>query len=376
MKTALLIGHNDLRLFLRNRASFVWLFLVPMMFVYFMGFANRGPGGPAGVQPGVLIDNRDPGFLGARFVDALGAQGLRLISPTNAADAARGIRIPADFSTNILAGRQGKVEFFTVAGSGDAAAALVELRVVRALIALNSALIELAATGGNAPPTAAAIEALQQRPPIVALNARHAGRRPIPAGFNQSLPGVLVMYVMMNVLIFGATNLAQARQAGVIRRLAAQPIRRGALIAGKVYGLLLLAAVQVLVLLLAGRFLFHVDLGDHLGGILVVMLVYAWVAASLGVLAGSVVRAEDKVVGLCVLASLVMAALGGCWWPLEVVPDFARVLAHCVPSGWAMDALNRLITFGDTLLSAWRPLAVLTGFGLAANTLAARCFRI
>ena len=100
------------------------------------------------------------------------------------------------------------------------------------------------------------------------------------------------------------------------------------------------------------------------------------IAASLGVLAGSVVRAEDKVVGLCVLASLVMAALGGCWWPLEVVPDFARVLAHCVPSGWAMDALNRLITFGDTLRSAWRPLAVLTGFGLAANTLAARCFRI
>lgn len=375
MNAALLIGHNDLRLFLRNRSSLIWLFAVPVMFVYFMGFANRGPGGPASASPAVLVENHDTGFLGASFLDALGAQGLRILAPTNAADARRGVRVPPDFSANILSGRQGTVEFFSVAGSGDAAAALVELRVVRALIALNSDLIELGTADANAPPTADAVRALQQRPPAVELRTRHAGRKPIPAGFNFSLPGVLVMYVLMNLLIFGGTTVASERQSGVLRRLTVHPMSRSALIAGKVYGLMLLAAVQVAVLLLAGRFLFHVNFGDSLGGIVVVMLVYSWVASSLGVLVGSLVRAEDKVIGICILASLVMAALGGCWWPLEVVPDFARILAHSIPTGWAMDALNRLITFGGGLADATLPLAMLAGFGLAANGLAARFFR-
>jgi ABC-type multidrug transport system permease subunit len=183
------------------------------------------------------------------------------------------------------------------------------------------------------------------------------------------------MYLLMNLLIFGGTSVAWERRSGVLRRLTALPVGRGEIIGGKVYGLMLLALLQIAVVLLAGRFLFRVNLGDALGGILVVLLVYAWVAASLGVLVGSLVRAEEKVVGLCVLASLVMAALGGCWWPLEVVPDSVKFLAHCVPTGWAMDALHQLITFGGGLSAAKLPLAVLALFGLAANAAAAKFFR-
>ena len=125
-----------------------------------------------------------------------------------------------------------------------------------------------------------------------------------------------------------------------------------------------------------GRFWFKVNLGDQLGSILLVLLVYVWVAASLGLLVGSVVRAEDKVAGLCVLASLVMAALGGCWWPLEIVPDGVKVIAHCVPTGWAMDALHQLITFGGGLGGASTALGVLALFGLAANIAAVKFFRV
>jgi hypothetical protein len=46
-----------------------------------------------------------------------------------------------------------------------------------------------------------------------------------------------------------------------------------------------------------------------------------------------------------------------------------------VPTGWALDALHQLISFGGGLSDVTRPLAVLAGFGLAANLLAARCFK-
>ena len=98
MKRILDIGHTDLRLFLKHKSAYVWLFVVPLAFVYFMGFANRGPGNPYNRTPPVLIENADTNFLGRIFLDELSAQNMWLLSPTNRETAARVIRIPADFT--------------------------------------------------------------------------------------------------------------------------------------------------------------------------------------------------------------------------------------------------------------------------------------
>ena len=151
MRHVLAIGHNDLRLFLKSKTAYLWLFVIPLTFVYFMGFANRGPGDPANRKPPVLVENQDTNFLGRAFLDELGAQGLWQLDPTNRETAARGIRIPADFTSKVLAQEQTKVEFFRRDGSAEADAAIIEVRLVRALIAMNSHLLETA-TQTSAPP--------------------------------------------------------------------------------------------------------------------------------------------------------------------------------------------------------------------------------
>ena len=375
MKGALNIGHNDLRLFLRRRASLVWLFVMPMAFTYFMGFAVRGPGGPERPRPAVFIENNDPGFLSRNLLEELGEQGLRIVPATNRDEAKRGLRIPADFTERVLNKQQANVEFITVDGSGDAAAALIELRLLRALVAVNAHLVEHAVATGGKPPAEEALRKLIQREDPVTLDSKFAGHKPVPVGFNLSLPGNLVMYLLMNLMIFGGATVAAERRGGVLRRIMIHPVSRGALITGKVYGLILLGSVQIAIFLLFGQFVLHVNVGDHLPALLLTLLVYAWVAASFGVLIGSVVTAEEKVVGICLLVSLPMAALGGCWWPLEIVPDFVKLLAHLVPTGWTMDALHQLITFGGGFAKAKGAIGVLCLFGLVANVAAAKCFR-
>jgi hypothetical protein len=141
------IGHNDLRLFFKSkRAASVWLFIVPLTFVYFMGFANRGPGDPSNRKPAVLIENQDTNFLGRIFLNDLGAQGLWLLDPTNKEPAARGIRIPADFTDKVLRQEPVKVLFFKREGSAEADAAIIQLRLVRALIAMNGHILETASS--------------------------------------------------------------------------------------------------------------------------------------------------------------------------------------------------------------------------------------
>lgn len=104
MKRILDIGHNDLRLFLKSKSAYIWLFAVPLAFVYFMGFANRGPGNPYNRKPPVLVENYDTNFLGRVFLDELDTQGMWLLDPTNRESAARMIRIPTNFTSRVLAG--------------------------------------------------------------------------------------------------------------------------------------------------------------------------------------------------------------------------------------------------------------------------------
>jgi ABC-type multidrug transport system permease subunit len=323
----------------------------------------------------VLIDNRDPGYFGRVFLEELGVQGVNVVAPEQAGQAKRGIRIPADFTQCVLAKQKVNVEFFKIEGSDDQFAALVELRLVRALVALNAHLIENAAVHGGAPPTEEALQALIQSPNPVTLDARFAGRKPIPVGFNQSLPGIMVMYLLMNLMIFGGSLVAAERRSGVLRRLSINPVRRSELVFGRMYGLMLLAAVQIVYFLLVGQFVFKVNIGDHLAAVALVAFVFAWVACSLGVLVGCLVQAQDKVVGLCLLLAMPMAALGGCWWPLEITPDFLQKAAHAVPTAWALDGLHQLITFGGGLGGALPAIGVLAIYGLAANLAAVKFFR-
>lgn len=377
MKHAGLIGHNGLRLFLKSKTAYIWLFAVPLVFVYFMGFANRGPGDPANAKPAVLIDNQDTNFLSRVFLDELDAQGMRQVDDAHRKEAERGLRIPPDFTERVLNHEQSKVEFFQIEGSGAPQAAMIELRLVRALIAINSHLLEAASRHGtNVVLTEALLREVQRGTNPVSLDARFAGRKPLPSGFNFSLPGNLVMYVMMNLLIFGGAALAEERRTGILRRLMVCPVTRLDLVPGKIYGLFLLGLVQVAFFLLAGRLFFGVNLGANLPMVLLTLSIFAWVAASLGVLIGSVVKATDRVVGLCVLVSMLMAALGGCWWPLEVVPTTMKVIAHCLPSGWAMDALHQLISFGGGFAEAKEEIGVLALFGLGFNLAAVRLFRV
>lgn len=376
MKRILDIGHTDLRLFLKHKSAYIWLFAVPLAFVYFMGFAIRGPGKPYNRTPPVLVENADTNFLGRIFLDELTAQNIWLLDPTNRETAARIIRIPADLTANALQLKPTKLEFLKGDDSGEADTALIEIRLVRALIAMNGHLLE-AATQTNAAGTFTEkqLREIMARPNPVTLDAKFAGRKPVPSGFNFSLPGNLVMYLMMNLLIFGGSTIAAERRNGVIKRLMVYPVRRLELIMGKIYGLMLLGVTQILFFLLVGKFLFHVNLGMNLAGVALTLFVFAWVAASLGVLVGSLSAAEDRVIGICVFASLLMAALGGCWWPLEIGPPVMKTIALCIPSGWALRALHQLISFGSGFEAVLLPLAVLIAFGVAANLLAVRFFR-
>jgi len=109
--------------------------------------------------------------------------------------------------------------------------------------------------------------------------------------------------------------------------------------------------------------------------LLVVLVAWGGLAAALGLLLGNLARSDGQATAVGVLASNVLAALGGCWWPIEVTAPWMQRLALALPTGWTMDALHRLVSFQAGPASVTAHFLALTGAALAAGWAATRTFR-
>jgi ABC-type multidrug transport system permease subunit len=117
------------------------------------------------------------------------------------------------------------------------------------------------------------------------------------------------------------------------------------------------------------------DWGPDLGAVLLLLLTWAGLVASLAILLGNLARTEGQAIGLGVISANVLAALGGCWWPIEITPDWMQRLALFLPTGWAMDAMHQLAIFQNGAASALPHVAGMLLAGLLFGALAARRFR-
>ena len=280
--------------------------------------------------------------------------------------------VPENFTQRVLAGKQTPVTFSQPPGA--LAGELDQLRVARATYTVLADLAACLREGQT--PGAESFERFHQMPRALTLDIRPAGhRRETPSGFDQAVPGILVMFAMIVMLTSGAVSLIAEREQGIFRRLASTPLTRGEIFTGKWAGRLALGAVQIVFVVIAARVLFGMNWGPDLPMILLVLLAWAAVCSSLGLWLGTVARTDGQAIGLGVLASNLLAALGGCWWPVEITPPWMQTLASLLPTGWTMDALHQLISFRAGPSAVWPHLAALAGVALLAGWLGARRFR-
>jgi ABC-type multidrug transport system permease subunit len=177
------------------------------------------------------------------------------------------------------------------------------------------------------------------------------------------------------LLTSGGTMLVNERKQGLLRRLASAPVTRAEVVSGKLGGRMILATIQISAALLVGTFLFKMNWGPDFAMILVVLAAWAAFCASAGLLLGSIANSERQVSGLGVLTANGLAALGGCWWPIEITPQWMQVVQKLTPTGWTMDAMHKLISFQSGASSVLPQLALLLIASVAIAALAAKRFQ-
>jgi ABC-2 type transport system permease protein len=189
------------------------------------------------------------------------------------------------------------------------------------------------------------------------------------------VPGTMVMFTMLVLLTSGAIMLIVEREHGLLRRLASTPISPGSIVLGKWTARMAMGLVQIGFAMVVGRVLFRMDWGNSLPMVILVLVSLAAFNASLALLLANIARTQAQMAGMGVVATMVLAALGGCWWPIEITPRWMQSLALALPTGWTMDAMHRLVSFGYGAGSAVPHVAALSVAALAAGWIGTRIFR-
>jgi len=381
------IALNDLRRTLADRGAVMWMFLLPIVFATFFGLVTGGgSSNPADAQASLTVVDNDCGPVARRLIEDLAGQGVAIDELSQeqrdaSEEVVRTLVIPDGFSNAVLSGTQQTLRLEKEPGSSDEAGLVVQARIVAAIARLIGRTVE--ASEGleeSQPVPQQAYSDVMLPDDLVSVESRFAGNATTrPDGFAQSIPGMAVMFVMLVALTYGAATISAERANGQLRRLITTPVSRAEIVAGKIGGRFVIAAVQITTLVVVGVIanrLFGIAIGDRPFQMWLVLLLYGLVVAPLGIAVGGWFKEPDRAANVGVMATMAMAAFGGCWWPIEVVSKPLKMVALTIPSGWAMKALHGLISFGWGLSDLGTPLLALAAFGVFFTWLAARSLRV
>jgi ABC-2 type transport system permease protein len=370
IRKLLAIAWTDIKIEFSHRSELIFFLVLPLIFTTIIGVAlgNIGTFEPDDPRIPVLVVDLDEEVMAGELLDALRASTVirPVLRPADEAEAIFAqadvialLTIPSGFSQSLLAGETVEIDLQvhrqTMNGPAIEQAVSLAVRRVSGAVAIAHHSVVTAQSLQPFPSEAerqgyfqASLErarTLLDQPRARAETVRGEEREadPFPSGFKQSSPGQLVTWTLIT-LTGAAVVFVNERLGGTFRRLMITPSRKATLISGKILGRLLLGLIQMSLLVGFGAFVLGVDWGNSPAAIAILLVTFALAGTAFGVMLGTFARTRSQAGGLSVLFSMLLASLGGAWWPLEVTPPLYQAVVKVLPSTWAMIGFTDIIT--------------------------------
>jgi len=176
-----------------------------------------------------------------------------------------------------------------------------------------------------------------------------------------SSAGQLITWVFIPLFAISAM-FAYERTEGTLRRLLTTPTNKATFLLGTIGGQVTIALVQMLILISFGSIFMKLNWGRDPAGLAVMMISSALAAGAIGTTMGTFVKTDGQAQGLSIMTGMVMALMGGCWYPLELFPQVVQTAVKVLPTTWAMQGMLDLVLRGGGLVDILPEAGVLLGF--------------
>lgn len=168
----------------------------------------------------------------------------------------------------------------------------------------------------------------------------NASQHNVPAW---SLFGIFFIIIPLSI------NIVKEKNQGTFLRLRTNPTPYWLIILGKTFTYLLVTLAQFYLMVIVGKHLFPLiglpsfKTGANFFSLSVIALFAGLAAIGLGILIGTIAKTQEQSAPLGATLVVLLAAIGGVWVPVFVMPPFMQVISNISPMNWALDAFYDVI---------------------------------
>jgi len=388
---------KDLKVFATDRLALFFWIAFPFMFIVVFSFMLADVGGEderlvlhvatqeasdglsqqiisaletrdeSALEPGAPVIVRDPDYAAARQAVEDGEQdGL--------------IAFPADFTEKLFSPAGAEIEVLADGSAASTRAALnglaqsIAVRIGSAKVAASSAVQLLISEGLLDPQDQDAIDEVVQevisgqeeaaaQEPVIGFEKQQVGEVEPENAADFVIPGYLVMFVFFAAAM-SAEAIVRERENHTLERLLASSVRRESILGGMFAGAAAKGLIQLAIFWAVGFLAYKIDFGLSPAAVVLLSILVVLMSAAFAVMLATFVTTQRSARSLAVLTALVLAPLGGCWWPLFITPGWMQTLAKFTPHGWATIGFNKLMLFGAEFGDVVPEMLALVGFAV------------
>lgn len=345
----------QLKLLFSNKMALLAMLALPLLLTFLLTKVDTGT-----VRETLYISDTDHSTASTQFISLLKRQSnLQIIeAPPQNVDAAlanqktdAAVKIEKGFSQNIANGNTSKIQVLQPYQSADSTLSVQE--ILQCYQTLSS-IYRGAATAASELSGSSSVPAVKSKITANALRddsekstistSSFSANGTVSSGIDgvsNSLMGFLILFMGI-VVIQGCRTLIDEKENRTYERMLATPSSFLMVLTVKTISIFLYSAINVAIILAAGRLLFHLEIFDKLLPLCSIFAAYLF--AMIGITLVATLRASNQqmftAIGLPV--AVLTGMLGGCFFPLDVAPKAIRILSRFTPQGWALPAVTSI----------------------------------
>ncbi len=322
----------------------------------------------------ILYSNLDSGIAGRHLLSELESTGdYKLVEKKDEAtlresiidqNGEAGILIPANFTPALLAGQEPQISVYEL--KTTEASVMVKLKTSAIADEMRNTAALIGATNEEAKGSEAQFVAVMERAEQHSVGSIRTDYNLYPRVGLGVVSGFTLMFLMG--LVTSSVSLIMADRRGrTMLRMFSAPVRSYEIAIGNFVGSFIIGLIQIVVVLVLGHYVLRYDYGVPLYLYFLVLAAFMLVSMGIASTVAGLIRNPNNAGMLNSLILTPTCMLGGCFWPISIMPDYMQKVANFVPQKWAIQAIEIAATGGgwDEL---WLPFAIL---GLMAAVLLA-----